>query len=481
MTHKTPRVVAAIRAQPWAILPTALDLIVSIAGRDLSDIELAARKRGERRDGGGRTERGPSVENGIGILPLYGPIFPHANMLTDFSGASSLEIKAEQFAGLISNPAVEHVILDLDTPGGVAFGIGEFAEQVRAAQKPVTAYVGGMAASAGYWIASAARQIIAHPTALLGSIGVVTAVDIQEQPGQDGFREYEFTSSNAPNKRPDPRTEEGRAEIVATIDQLEERFLAAVAQYRGVSVETVIADFGAGGLKAGADAVAAGMADGLGSLDSVIAGIAGSPAASTGGPTLSNKGETSMPGKNTPATGQDQPQITAATLAADHPDIAEAFRDEGRAEAEQAATEASEKAAADARAEGAEAERQRIAGIQAHAVAGHEALIAEMIADGETTPDQAGARLLTAVREEGTTALADRTTALEGSGVGGVAPDPSAQGAVGDDAPSSDAPIEERAKAEWDKDAALRAEFNGNFDTYLAARTVEAANQQKDT
>lgn len=188
-----------------------------------------------------------------------------------------------------------------------------------------------------------------------------------------------------------------------------------------------------------------------------------------------------MPGKNTPATGQDQPQITAATIAADHPDIAEAFRDEGRAEAEQAATEASEKAAADARAEGAEAERQRIAGIQAHAVAGHEALIAEMIADGETTPDQAGARLLTAVREEGTTALADRTTALEGSGVGGVAPDPSAQGAVGDDAPSSDAPIEERAKAEWDKDAALRAEFNGNFDTYLAARTVEAANQQKDT
>ena len=80
----------------------------------------------------------------------------------------------------------------------------------------------------------------------------------------------EIVSTNAPNKRPDPVSEDGRIEIVATLDAVEKQFVADVARGRKTTVEKVLADFGRGGVKVGADAVKAGMADKVQSYDAAL-------------------------------------------------------------------------------------------------------------------------------------------------------------------------------------------------------------------
>jgi hypothetical protein len=124
-------------------------------------------------------------------------------------------------------------------------------------------------ASAGYWLASAAQEIVAHKTAQLGSIGVIQPVRVTGDK-----RIIEFVSSQSPHKNPDPKTDAGRARIQETVDALAGVFIDSVAEYRNKKPEQVINDFGAGGVKVGRHAVAAGMADRLGSLEGVIQELA---------------------------------------------------------------------------------------------------------------------------------------------------------------------------------------------------------------
>ena len=74
------------------------------------------------------------------------------------------------------NPAVRAVVLRVNSPGGVVGPTQEIfsaVQRVRGAGKPVVASLGAVAASGGYYIATAADQIYANPGTLTGSIGVV--------------------------------------------------------------------------------------------------------------------------------------------------------------------------------------------------------------------------------------------------------------------------------------------------------------------
>lgn len=164
-------------------------------------------------------------------------------------------------------------MLNLDTPGGEVTGINEFAQMIFDARgkKPIVAYVDGMAASAGYWIASAADEIVTDETGLLGSIGVVAAVP---NPDARSAREVQFVSSQSPKKRPNPNTESGREQLQAMVDDLATVFVRTVARNRSVTESDVLDRFGQGAVLVGANAVQAGLADRLGSFEGVIAELA---------------------------------------------------------------------------------------------------------------------------------------------------------------------------------------------------------------
>lgn len=217
------------------------------------------------------------VRDGVAIIEIDGIIAKRMNLFDELCyGGTSTEILMRDFATCVKNPNVESIVLNIHSPGGDAFGINEFAQAVYDARgkKPIHAYVSGLGCSGAYWIASAADKVILDKSAFVGSIGVVTAwTDDKEFYKSMGIRREVIVSSNAPYKRLNFDNDEHREELQRELDSLESVFHKAVARNRGVTVEQVINDFNKGGVLAGDDAVAAGMADSVGSLEQVLADL----------------------------------------------------------------------------------------------------------------------------------------------------------------------------------------------------------------
>jgi len=264
-----PHIWQAMTAMCWAMLPDHLALLFEIAAREHLDeggIEAIAAKIGRPLD----NSRTVSVRDGVAIIPIEGAIFPRASLFTAISGGVSVDTIAADFATALADPAITGIVLLIDSPGGDKNGVAETADMVYAARgrKPIVAYGRELVASAAYWIAAAADEVVIASDALVGSIGVVAGV---ADPSQRGGRSIQFVSSQSPHKRIDPTTETGRARIQARVDTVADLFIATVARYRGVTTAKVIADFGQGDVLIGQRAVDAGLADRLGSFEGVVA------------------------------------------------------------------------------------------------------------------------------------------------------------------------------------------------------------------
>jgi ClpP class serine protease len=424
--HRRVSAFDLVASMAWAIQPDMLETIAAIARRENESPSAVEARLGRPL----QNARTVSMRGGVAVVPITGPVFRYANLMTEVSGATSLEVLARDFTAALDDPAVASIVLAIDSPGGQASGIAEFAQMVRASSKPVVAYVDGYAASAAYWIASAAGEIVMSKTGEVGSIGAVIALDgARARAGM-----VEIVSSQSPKKRPDVATDEGRAQIQARIDKLAQVFVDDVAAYRGVAVDTVLADFGQGDMRMGEEAVALGMADRVGTLEEVIAALAGKQAK----PAALNhpKGHA----------------MNIEELRAAHPDLVSSLLDEGRTA-------------------GAAAERARILEVEAQALPGHEALIAQLKADGATTGPMAAVAVLAAERAVATS----RVDAIAADAPAAV---PFAAAPADASATDADASPEDRARAAWDADPSLRAEF-GAFDTYLAYAKANAAGMVK--
>nr|WP_137831451.1 S49 family peptidase [Methylobacterium sp. L1A1] len=267
----------ALTAEPWAIRPDYLHFMASLAGLD-------AAGRADRRAAEGRewfrldlqAVAGPTAQRlegaryamltreGVAIVLVVGPIFPRANLMTEMSASgTSAAMLARELRLAGDDPEVGAILLMVDSPGGSPTGINALADQIYAlrGRKRVLAHVTGSAASAAYWLASAAGELVVEKTGIVGSIGVVAALSKQVEPDASGSLTIEIVSSSAPNKRPDPQAEDGAAEIRALLDSIETQFITDVARGRSTTPAKVRSEFGAGGVKVGAAAVAAGMAD----------------------------------------------------------------------------------------------------------------------------------------------------------------------------------------------------------------------------
>lgn len=425
-----PRHVSAIdlvAATPWAIEPTALETIRGIALREGEGVEALEARLGRPL----QNTRKVSMRGDVAVVPVTGPIFRYANLMTEISGATSIDILARDFTAALDDPAVKSIVLDINSPGGQVTGIADFAAMVRGASKPVVAYVDGMAASAAYWIASAASEIVMSKSAMAGNVGAVLSLDTRKNKDT-----REVVSSQSPNKRPDVTTDAGLAQVQAMVDAHAKVFIEDVAAYRGLTPEGVISDWNGGAVFIGAEAVARGLADRVGTLEAVIAGLAGKQQK----PAI----QLNSIGANT---------MTLDELRAAHPDLCAALVAEGRIQ-------------------GAADELARVLAVEAQALPGHETLIAQLKADGKTGGPEAAIQVLAAERA----ANEKRAQSFAAD-----APKPVAHAAAPLDASAADdktLPIDERAKAAWDKDAALRAEF-GQFETYLAFAKAQAAGTVK--
>lgn len=193
--------------------------------------------------------------------------------------ATSARKLAADIADLAADPAVDKIVLDVASPGGTVQGIPEAARAIFDARKrkPVVASINPYAGSAAYWLASQSSEIAATPSADLGSIGVfVLHADNSEALRKAGVTVTLIKSKASPFKVEgnslQPLSAEAQARIQADVDAVNDQFVADVARGRGVSISKVHADFGGGRMLMAQDAVRAGMADRLSTLDAVLTG-----------------------------------------------------------------------------------------------------------------------------------------------------------------------------------------------------------------
>jgi ClpP class serine protease len=277
------RALAALTAEPWAIEASWLPIIAALAMREPvsiaqptwagHDLEVFAGPDARKLEG---ARSATVTADGIALIPVFGPIFPRANMMTEVSGSTTAQGILADYRAAQNSPDVEHVMVLEDSPGGAVSGIAALSDAFWSGRrvKPLSVHAMGTMASAAYWFGSQAQQITIDRTAVLGSIGVLAGLARQVEPDADGRMALDIVSSNAPDKAPDLGTEEGVAQIRAMLDAIESEFIADVARGRNTTPTRVKADFGQGGVKVGADAVSAGMADKVTSFDAAYRGIA---------------------------------------------------------------------------------------------------------------------------------------------------------------------------------------------------------------
>lgn len=466
---------------PWAIQPDKLIEIQDIYGRHLKGdkIDLAGleAQMGQPLKNG---EQGYTVINEVAIIPVIGVIGKRMNLLMDISGGASTELIERDLKKAMVDPEVKSILLEIDSPGGTVDGTSELGALVHSLRgdKPVVAWASGLMASAAYWIGSAADQVyMSSDTTTVGSIGVVTRhVDYSEQDKMMGVKVTNIYAGKykvvgADNK---PLSKSDHKIIQTEIDYLYTIFVDAVAKHRGVDPATVLDDMADGRVFTGQQAIDAGLVDGVSTLDAMIAAMSDgelpNPDEFSAGVHPEPEGEreaiTSIikPAKEKAMSG-DKTVITKGAVLEHAPDVAEAFREEGKASID---VEAERTAAATA-------ERERIQAVLGHSMPGCEDLVNGLAFDGTTTGPDAAVQVLKATKDAQGKIAKD----LHDDGADLTKVKPGADNAVVDvdAAPSDDAPLEDRAKYAWDKDAKLQKDFGGSFDAYLDYLNADASAQ----
>lgn len=213
---------------------------------------------------------------GIAVIPVLGTLVKRTAGLNAASGLTSYTEVGVMIETALADPQVAGILLDIDSPGGEAAGSFELARQIREATKtkPVWAVANDSAFSAAYAIAAAADRLIVTETGGVGSIGVIALhVDQSVRDANEGYR---FTAVTAGNRKNDfsphePLTDTARAELQAEVDRLYGLFVDHVAAMRGIDARVIRAT--EAGLFFGANAIPAGLADAVGTLDAALADL----------------------------------------------------------------------------------------------------------------------------------------------------------------------------------------------------------------
>lgn len=204
------------------------------------------------------------VEGKTAVIKVQGVLTPAPDYMAEMYGEPNTtypELMAALGAAMI-DPAVRDITWEIDSPGGSVDGLFTLLDAIEDARatgrKPMKA-VGINAHSAAYGIAAAVGEIhAASRTSGFGSVGVATSGFVSG--GMCGTV-VDITSSDAPDKRPDLSTAEGKAVVRAELDQIAAEFMASIARGRGTTVDAVAAGYGRGASMLARAALAAGMID----------------------------------------------------------------------------------------------------------------------------------------------------------------------------------------------------------------------------
>lgn len=206
----------------------------------------------------------------IVVIPLSGPITTAGSLLSPGSTITPGLVR-DYLARAEKDTAVKAIVLRIESPGGEIAPSQEILweiEEVKEA-KPVVVSMGGTAASGGYYISTKADKIVALPTTMTGSIGVISQVmnveGLLEKLGIqiETFKGGKYKDMYSGFREMTPEEEEI---MQGMIDEYYEQFIDVVAEGRGLGKEEV-RDLATGQIYTGTEAKELGLVDALGGLD----------------------------------------------------------------------------------------------------------------------------------------------------------------------------------------------------------------------
>ena len=206
-------------------------------------------------------------------IPLRDAIFFEEGRLK----ASAASLAMQMIRRATIDEDVRAIIIEIDSPGGgitasdmLWNSLCEFREADT--NRVVMAVMEDICASGGYYVAAAADHIVAHPTTITGSIGVIiSSINIKELADKIGVKDVSI-ASGANKQMLNPMrdlTDEQRAMLKASVDSLNRRFIKVVAEGRGMSEEDVakIAD---GRVFLADEALSLGLVDDIGYFEDAL-------------------------------------------------------------------------------------------------------------------------------------------------------------------------------------------------------------------
>jgi protease-4 len=202
----------------------------------------------------------------------------HSVAVVEMEGAIGPRLKAAEYVKLFrhleSSDSVRAVVLDIDSPGGSAPGSNYLylAVKALAAKKPVVAFIRGVGASGAYMLACPATKIVAIPSAIIGSIGVISMRPTVYQALERIGVQMSVTKSDRLKDMGSmfrEATEEEKQKEQELVDDLYDQFLEIVAEGRGID-KAKAKELATGEVYTARRCVDLGLVDELGDLEHAI-------------------------------------------------------------------------------------------------------------------------------------------------------------------------------------------------------------------
>lgn len=271
----TAAIMSFVSRQVWAMRPGSLDALVarvlSMASQAEPTTEAIEASKLRLRPAQGK----------VAVLPVRGPLIHRADDVAEWwLGALSTERLSGWFNAAINDKAVGAIVLDVESPGGTVAGLSEAAATIAAGRgkKPVIAVANAEAASAAFYLASAATEFAATPSAMVGSVGTVWQhVDYSKALENEGIKVSIIRAgANKWAVNPfEPLSDAGRAEMQAVVDGYYSEFVRDVSKNRGVSKSVVEERFGQGLMFKAEEALSRGMIDRVATMEEIIGKLTG--------------------------------------------------------------------------------------------------------------------------------------------------------------------------------------------------------------
>lgn len=280
-------ILESITSEVWAVDSKGIQAYMPLAVRLLKgknvfpDVDMAAERERHRpyiQTQSGEVVTDYQVRKGmvqpgsVGVIKVQGLITKY----DQWCGPEGTQSKIAALKQMDQHANVEHIILFIDSPGGMSKGTLDFVQAIRDAKTKITAYVSDGAFSAAWWIASACDEIVLNNAQCqVGSAGTyISWMDIKPWLEKEGVKVHEVYATKSTNKNLPFRKAEKDGDytlLTELINSHNDFFLQSAKASRGNKLTAP--DWDTGQIYFADAAIKGGLADRIADFDVMISGI----------------------------------------------------------------------------------------------------------------------------------------------------------------------------------------------------------------